>query len=130
MHNFPQIFVNLDTFRCYFCGAKFILPQELSRHIRDKTCKSDDNDKCPDDDTCHETGSLSTLSLLELPIITDMSTSVNVNGLDQDNYMIIEHATELNLNQSDSSKNEASTSGEGDHSVLWGCKQCDFRYVQ
>lgn len=101
------------------------MPQELSRHIRDKTCKVEDS--CPDGDTCHETesaietGELNTLSLLELPIITN------------DNYMIVEHGTEINLNQTDAPRNaeneEASTSAESDHPVLWGCKQCDFRFV-
>lgn len=106
----------------------------MSRHIRDKICKADE--KCLENDTCHETEGLSALSLLELPIITDISTPVNT--LVQDNYMIIEslnqpiieHGTELNLNETDEPKNEAaSTSGEGDHPILWGCKQCDFRFV-
>lgn len=147
---FPKNIYNSLFSRCYFCGQKFLLPQELSRHIRDKICKA--NDKCPREDANVRSKSLSTISLLELPIITDIShddevtklidaseqfkrgdstTSLNVDALVQDNYMIIEHGTELNLSQAGPTHDheEGTTSGEVDHPVLWGCKQCDFRFV-
>lgn len=132
-------------YRCYFCAEKFILPQELSRHIRDKVCKPDD--KTPNDDVCHESGSLNPMSLLELPIITDIShdvgvpklitsqnvpsTSVDastVESLVEENFMIIEHGSELDLDDSHHhSKDEAGPSTETEHKILWGCKQCEFR---
>ncbi|XP_031619231.1 zinc finger protein 91 [Contarinia nasturtii] len=131
-------FVHPDhSYSCYFCGQKFILPQELSRHIRDKVCKTDD--RTPNEDMCHESDSLNPMSLLELPIITDITqdvevtklvvaqqndqmtvdTSVTVESLVPDDYVIIEHGAELNLDED--------PRGEAEHSVLWGCKQCDFR---
>lgn len=154
MLNFLYFF---SVFRCYFCGQKFILPQELSRHIRDKVCKT--NEKCQSDETaCNDdTESFSEMSLLELPIITDIaqddvvvpahndaapSTSMGADSsstvattitvadaLVDDNYMIIEHDSELSLEVSTRSKSEPNNSTGTEHSILWGCKQCDFRLV-
>lgn len=150
------------------CGQKFILPQELSRHIRDKVCKT--NEKCQNEEACNDddddddgAGSFSEMSLLELPIITDISqdvvaevpklidtshdeaaasvvdTNTNnaaatgggdaVDSLAEENYMIIEHGSELSLEVSTESKTEPNDSADTVQSILWGCKQCDFRLV-
>lgn len=125
---------------CYFCGQKFILPQELSRHIRDKVCKADE--KTSRSDLCHDAESLNPLSLLELPIVTEISqddevkqlmvasdaptTSADAEAVDslvQDDYVVIEHGAELGT------ENDSHPKDHGEHSVLWGCKQCDFRFV-
>lgn len=100
-------------------------------------------DKSPSDDVCHESaGSLNPMSLLDLPIITDISqdvevtkmiattqsdqpttsvaaTVITVESLVQDNYVLIEHGTE-----------DAHPKEDTEHPVLWGCKQCDFRFVR
>lgn len=139
-------FVHPDhSYTCYFCGQKFILPQELSRHIRDKICKRENT--TTNEDMCHEADPM---SLLELPIITDISQDVEVTkliatpqsdpmqndpmtsldasakaeSLMSDDYVIIEHAAELNVDE------DAEARGEAEHSVLWGCKQCNFRFVE
>lgn len=133
--------------RCYFCAKTFILPQELSRHIRDKVCKTDE--KPPSAEVCDETDSLNPISLLELPIITDISNDVEVTklivtsqndastsvdstaveSLVQENYMIIEHGTDLDLDerQHHSKDIQAGPSSGNEHKILWGCKQCEFR---
>lgn len=89
------------------------------------------------------------MSLLELPIISDISqddgvtsdlnvTSQNdpsksveattVESLVHENYLIIEHASELELSEShDQLKDQAGPSSEVEHKILWGCKQCEFR---
>lgn len=122
------------------------MPQELSRHIRDKVCKTDDKQR--NDDICHTGDSLNPMSLLELPIITDISQDVDVTkfeitsqnnpstsldattveSLAQEDYMIIEHGTELDLGESHHDlKDEAGPSSEAEPKILWGCKQCEFR---
>lgn len=134
------------NFRCYLCAQKFILPQELSRHIRDKVCKTEN--KPPDDDVCHDEDDLNSMSLLELPIIEDMSqddgvttdlivtsqsdpsTSEEATTVEtfHENYLIIEHATELELAEShEQLKHKAGSSSEVEQKILWGCKQCEFR---
>lgn len=144
------------------------MPQELSRHIRDKVCKTTEKyqneEACNDDDNDEDAESFSEISLLELPIITDMaqdvevpklidtshneattsSSSVNadtnndavaaaaadaVDSLTEENYMIIEHDSELSLEVSTQSKTEQNDSPGTVQSILWGCKQCDFRLV-
>lgn len=126
--------------RCYFCGQKFSLPQELSRHIRDKVCKS--NDKIQSVDECHEHESLSTISLLDLPIITEIPDDAEVTNLiaasqnhnttaeslTKNDFMIIEHET--NLSVSEQQQQQQCKDNDEEHPVLWGCKQCDFRFVK
>lgn len=124
------------------------MPQELSRHIRDKVCKTDR--KPPSDEVCHEEDGLNSMSLLEFPIISDISQDDGVTtdlivtsqsdpstseeatavaSLVHENYLIIEHPTELELAQShDQLKDEAGPSSEVEPKILWGCKQCEFRY--
>lgn len=116
----------------------------MSRHIRDKVCKTDE--KTPNDGICDETDSLNPMTLLELPIITDIShdvevaklivthqndpsTSVNaVESLVREDYMIIEHETELHLDESHHQEEAGpSYEAETEHKILWGCKQCEFR---
>lgn len=130
------------------------MPQELSRHIRDKVCKT--NEKCQSEEACNvdddddDAGSFSEMSLLELPIITDMAQDVvdvpklidtshneattsldadNSSAAVEENYMIIEHGSELSLEVSTQSKTEQNDSTDTVQSILWGCKQCDFRLV-
>lgn len=134
-------------FRCYFCGKKFIFPQELSRHIRDRVCKADVKPQS-------ETESISTLSLLELPIVTDIGhdedvsklvttsnsepptssanaeTEPSTEPLIEGNFMIISHETEIGFGESSESKNDVDHPSVVEPSILWGCKQCDFRYVE
>lgn len=129
------------------------MPQELSRHIRDKVCKT--NEKCQNKEACNvddddDAGSFSEMSLLELPIVTDMAQDVvdvpklidtsrneattsmdagTSNAAVEENYMIIEHGSELSLEESTQSKTEQNDSTDTVQSILWGCKQCDFRLV-
>lgn len=91
---------------------------------------------------CHDAESLNPLSLLELPIVTEISqddevtklmvasdaptTSADAEAVDslvQDDYVVIEHGAELGPG------NDSHPKDHGEHSVLWGCKQCDFRFV-
>lgn len=97
----------MSIFRCYLCGQKFILPQELSRHIRDKVCKCDEMKSIESVGDSEQ--NLNSLSLLELPIITDMSQE----GL-------------IEATQSDVSSVNANSSIDG-MPVLWACRQCNFR---
>lgn len=130
------------------------MPQELSRHIRDKVCKT--NEKCQSEEACNDDAeSFSEMSLLELPIITDIAQDVEVpklidtshndattsvatdnnaaatvaDSLADENYMIIEHDSELGLEVSTQSKTEQNDSTGTEQSILWACKQCDFRLV-
>lgn len=136
------------------------MPQELSRHIRDNVCKT--NEKCRSEEAaCNDDAeSFSEMSLLELPIITDITqddvvvpklidathddatpsssmstdntttvaTTITVaDALVEENYMIIEHDSELSLEVSTQSKSDQNDSTGTEQSILWGCKQCDFR---
>lgn len=132
------------------------MPQELSRHIRDKVCKT--NEKCQSEEACNDDAeSFSEMSLLELPIITDIAQDVEVpklidtshneattsvdtdnnaaaavgavDSLAEKNYMIIEHDNELGMEVSTQSKTEQNDSTGTEQSILWACKQCDFRLV-
>lgn len=131
--------------RCYFCGQKFTLPQELSRHIRDKVCKTDEKNQI---EVCHEAETLNAMSLLDLPIITDIpqdadllvtshqshaSTSAGETATEtatvEEKFMIIEHGSDLNMDEQ-SQSNAKNHSNDEDQTILWGCKQCEFRFVK
>lgn len=114
------------------------MPQELSRHIRDKVCKADTKIE-PE-----EAHNLSTMSLLDLPIITDIGQDVDVTkliissekvasaaagSLAEEDYLIIGTASELGSEECSQVKNNVNSSG-AEHAILWGCKQCDFRFVK
>lgn len=108
--------------------------------------------KIESEEACHEAENLSTMSLLELPIITDIeqdeevtklivsthhdpstsSVTTTAGAASEGDYMIIGHGTEteLSLGESSKIKNEASHPSEAEHAILWGCKQCDFRFVE
>lgn len=109
-------------------------------------CKSDTKNESVET----ETESLSTMSLLELPIITDIGHDENVSKLIvtthnnpstssantaaeplvDANFMIIGHETEIDLAESSNIKNDVNHPSGAEHSILWGCKQCDFRFVK
>lgn len=122
------------------------MSQELSRHIRDKVCKNI-NKNSSEEIVCHENENLNTMSLLELPIITDISEDVEVakfivasqtnsttsmdvasESLVQESFMIIDNDA-LSLDDDVQSKSVDGPSSEAEHPILWGCKQCDFRFV-
>lgn len=136
------------TIRCYLCGRRFILPQELSRHIRDKVCKTNDDQRqqhSPHQQKQHSADavdasvdSLSPMSLLQLPIITDISQDddvVEVIGSKSEPCASLDrspgHPDSLTADQPDvadaSEKAGEATAEGGAAPVLWGCKQCDFR---
>lgn len=91
---------------------------------------------------CHEGESLSAM-LLDLPIITQdteptsllvtsqsepsTSVKVTVESLVEENFMIIEHEPDL-VDEQTHSKDDAVQLN--DERILWGCKQCDFRFVK
>lgn len=120
-------------FRCYLCGQKFIFPQELSRHIRDKVCKYEELHTSVESSEQEQSG----VSLLELPIITDMAHDVAVPDLivssEPHSEILhmesVENDTENDLKSQEdlSSINENTESATDEISVLWACRQCDFR---
>lgn len=95
----------------------------------------------------HETESLSPMSLLELPIITDIGqdedvsklivtthnipsqSSVSTEPLAEENFMTVGHETEVDMAGSTNIKTDVNHSSGAESSILWGCKQCDFRFV-
>lgn len=120
---------------CYFCGQKFILPQELSRHIRDKVCKCEETN--PSDCVDESNQNLNSMSLLEMPIITDISKETEVTELmdptqlepstssaceADENYMIVTENDSKNFETS-----EEHLQFNDDTPVLWACRQCEFR---
>lgn len=123
----------LSFFRCYLCGRKFIFPQELSRHIRDKVCKYEELHTSVDN---AEQGQ-SSVSLLELPIITDMAHDVAVPDLivgSQPHSKIVDmESVEINTENDSKSQEDLGPIDENpehstdEMSVLWACRQCDFR---
>lgn len=113
-------------FRCYLCGQKFIFPQELSRHIRDKVCKYEELHTSVESS---EQGQ-SAESLLELPIITDMAHDVAVPDLIVDSNTHSEIAymeKDLKSKEDLGLINENTECSTDEMSVLWACRQCDFR---
>lgn len=121
---FTDLFVFF--FRCYLCGQKFIFPQELSRHIRDKVCKYEELHTSVENSVQGQSG----VSLLELPIITDMTHDVTVPDLivssqPQPKIVHIEIAENNTENDFKSQKDLGLVNDE--MSVLWACRQCDFR---
>lgn len=120
------------------CGQKFVLPQELSRHIRDKVCKSDEENFTTESVDHHADG-LSTISLLELPIITELPHDVEVSEIivtekdknEPSTSAITEHGYSMSENATKEENATSYTEGEHQKSIdtptLWGCKQCDFR---
>lgn len=128
---------------CYFCGRKFILPQELSRHIRDKVCKTNANQNLAEV-VDHQADSLNPMSLLDLPIITDIShenqvnellestqtepsTSSAIETLPSQSYLMIDTKNEMKLDEIAHSMDNNTNNPHNDTPTLWGCKQCDFR---
>lgn len=87
------------------------------------------------------------MSLLELPIITDIEQDEVVTKLiisshnesptsssaaadesqAEANYMIV--GDELIPEESSHGKDNANKSTDAEQTILWGCKQCDFRFV-
>lgn len=57
------------------------------------------------------------------------STITVGDSMVEGNYMIIEHDSELSLDVSVQSKPEQNDTTATEQSILWGCKQCDFRLV-
>lgn len=132
---------SIRYFRCYLCGRKFILPQELSRHIRDKVCKCDEV-KITDTHNIDHSDALASTSLLELPIISDISHESGISELivasqsepkpstsamsaenAKETYMIIETENEKKSQSIDSNDDQLIDGIP----VLWACRQCDFR---
>lgn len=120
-------------FRCYLCGQKFIFPQELSRHIRDKVCKYEELHTSVENSKQRQSG----VSLLELPIIIDMAHDVAVPDLivDVQPHSEIVHIEndennaeiELKSQEDLGPINEITEGSTDEMSVLWACRQCDFR---
>lgn len=120
-------------FRCYLCGQKFIFPQELSRHIRDKVCKYKELNKSIENLDQRQSG----VSLLELPIITDIAHDVAVPDFivgsqphsDILHMENVENNTENDLKSQENvgTVNENTDGFTDEMSVLWACRQCDFR---
>lgn len=105
----------------------------MSRHIRDKVCKYKELHTSVKNSEQDPSG----VSLLELPIITDMAHDVAVPDLivgaephSEFLYMeSVENNTENDLKSQEnlSSVNENTESATDDISVLWACRQCEFR---
>lgn len=89
------------------------------------------------------------MTLLELPVITEISHSEGAPKLivaspndqstlentvtesgSEGNFMIIGPGTESSTGESSQPKEEHTYSSEIVHPILWGCKQCDFRFVE
>lgn len=115
------------------------MPQELSRHIRDKVCKTnDDQQHHSADGTDQSSDSLNPMLLLDLPIVTDIKQDTEIimsTNTDPSTSSPIEQLpskplllTIDNQNVANVSENTSDTNAEGSTTpVQWGCKQCEFR---
>lgn len=116
-------------FRCYLCGEKFTFSQELSRHIRDKVCKYEELNTSVDDLEQEH----SSISLLKLPIITDMAHDVAVPELIVSSQPHTEnmHSESVDNDNTENDSKTQENSGLNNEStgmpVQWACRQCDFR---
>lgn len=119
---------------------EFVLSQELSRHIRDKVCKTDASQtQVVKSERVHLTG----ISLKESPIeidsnqldiassSTNEATAIDIelrneNSLcDNSSNKINDNIpTEFIISATDAIVENIDTNIE---KTLWGCKQCDFR---
>lgn len=115
------------TNRCYLCGEKFVLAQELSRHIRDNVCQKSDDASLAGEET--SSVGMTTISMIELPIINlcELETTSTATTMAADCVEMAEEAEEC----LDDDEN-VFTEVEQLEIPLdeWGCKQCDFKWEE
>lgn len=127
-------------YSCYYCGQKFILSQELSRHIRDKICRRADEEITGDEPMAHS-------PVEDLPIVTatshfevqpltpaeissfECATPGPSNTFADDNSIEVLEDSSYTIGDADDKGTEEDYAEKTDTATTyWGCKQCDFRY--
>lgn len=124
--------------RCYFCGQKFVLSQELSRHIRDRVCK---NEEIIGDETIsfthvNELSTATATTHFEVQPMTSAEISTYKchtpgpsNTFADDNSIEVLEDSSYTIGDIDEKATEKEYLNKMETAITyWGCKQCDFRY--
>lgn len=97
-----------ESHPCYMCGENYVLPQELSRHIRDEVCRQ------PKPNAIKPDSSPTSTSMIELPIVPLCDSDAAAVAESRETECLIEDS-------------DVFVDGEN-YEVLteWGCEFCEF----